>query len=251
MNKLSKMLATLATVSALCSPAAAQISGELTVATDNFSAFRALASVDYTTTVAPKFTIKVGADFEYFFTSPSVASAFVRGIYELNDNIGFGVRAQIGVSDIGASNAIGYVLRGFVYYKTDLVSQSDTIVTLYAQAAAQFNGGFGGDLLLAIDAGYNISSNLTLFAGLEGVVFFPIAFQATGYLELDFFLMDSMLVLGAGVSAGFNGTAFGLVDDGIYGFVRYRFNEEFSLRLLGGTTNFNGFTLKLSALFNR
>jgi hypothetical protein len=252
MHKYLKAFAVLATVAALSSPAAAQISGELTFKTNQFSSFSAFAALDYSLAVAPNAVAKFGLEYTLPFTTTSSVDVFAKVTAALGGGLGASLRADLLLNDIGASNSIGYLVTGKLFYLTSLLNQDRYYVDLYAELSATFNGNFGAGLELKIEGGYALAQNLGAYFGIQGDLgatvtpSFALAPTSTAYLELDYLLMNDMLKLFAGVDLGVYPFGFG----DVYGGLRYQFSEPFAVKFL---TLYNGasVTLSLSALYNR
>jgi hypothetical protein len=262
MKKLFKTIAVLGTIAALSTPAAAQISGELTVKSVNFSSFRALAAVDYSTKVADNVSLKFGLDYNLFFTDPSNVNVFARALISLGGGLGVGLRGDVGFSNIGAGNTLGYAVTGYVYYSKSLVEQDSLYVDLYAEGRVVYSGAFGGGVRLDLDGGYLITNPLAVYFGTSAKfgnsvysaysdstaqsLFGDFGLGLTGYLELDYLISDALKAF-AGVDVGF--LPFGFGD--VYGGLRYDINEQFSVKLTATYYGQNAVTFALSGLYNR
>lgn len=251
MKKLLKALATLATVAALSSPAAAQISGELTLKTTQFQTFSAYAALDYSMVVAPNVNAKFGLEFSYFLTTPSKFNAFAQALIGLGGGLGAGVRADAGVINIGATNDLTYLLQAWLFYTTSLVNQDNFYIDLYAEARAGFNGSFLLSGQLKLDGAYALADHLAAYFGVEGDLGFTLAPAfavnpaATGYLELDYLMLNDALKLFAGIDVGFYPLGFG----DAYAGLRYQFDNQWAVKFV---TIYNGaFVFQLSGLYNR
>jgi hypothetical protein len=262
MKKLFKAIAILGTIAALSTPAAAQITGELTVKSDNFSSFRALAAVDYTTSLGDNASLTFGVDYNLFFTSPSKAGVFAGGLFNLGSGLGAGLRADLSFSGIGASNTLGYSVTGFLFYNRSLVDQNNLYIDLFAEGRVVYNGAFGGGVRLDLDGGYEIATPLAAYFGIStkfgnsvysGFVestaqplFGDFGVGLTGYTELDYLLSRNFKIF-AGVDVSFVPFAF----SDVYGGLRYDLNDQFSVRFTATYTGGNAVTLALSGLYNR
>jgi hypothetical protein len=248
MNKFIKSLAVLATVGALASPAAAQISGFVSVDGLNFGA---RIGLNYAAEINPSTTLVAGLRYNLFISpsSPSAATAFVGADAILSDTLLVGGRIFLSLSDIGVSNSVGVTIRPFISYL--IIGNGDLGVSATLSLNTPVLPAFQLQPWLAIDGSY-LSGPLGVDFGVEADFSVVPAFSfdgVFGYLHIGYEITPALNVFG-GAALAFAGGTFGLTGGlygpdyrGLYAGLNFAINQNFGVRLVGGYDSNIFFTL--------
>jgi hypothetical protein len=259
MKKILNAAVVLATVLTLASPAAAQLSGFVSLdGSPTGPSFGARVGLDYALSLSDAASVTVGARYNLNVignpVAPSSATVFARLDNLLSDSLNVGGQVTVAVSGIGASNAVGLSLRPYVAYRFFANESFAAVATLNLETAIVPT--FTFTPFVQVDTIY-ISGPLTVYFGAEAdfTVTPGFSFDALfGYLNINYTLSD-VLELRAGAGFGYAAGNFGLVggifdsdSSGLYAGLQYTLNDSFKLRLTGGYTG--SIYITLTGFFN-
>jgi opacity protein-like surface antigen len=245
MKKLFKALFALGTVLSFASPAAAQISGFLSLdGSPDSPNFGVRAGLDYALNLSDTANAVVGLRYNVNLIGnplpPSNARLFARVETALSDVLFLGGQLNVALADIGASNSIGLSLRPYVSYTFFTSDSVGAGITLNLDTAIV--PAFTFTPFVQLDAIY-VRGPLTVNFGAEADFTVVPGFSfdgAFGYLNINYALSE-MLEVRAGAGFGFAGNTFGLASgvfdndsNGLYAGLQYALNDNLKLRLTGG-----------------
>jgi hypothetical protein len=249
-----KAVLTVAACAAFSTPAAAQLSGFVSLDGPQFGA---RVGLNYAANLNSTTTLALGVKYNVFFsgnpTPPSSASVFVAANTLLSDRLSVGARLTLGLSGIGASNTFSVGLRPNISYIVLSADNFAVAATLYLETT--ITPSFSLQPWLALDATY-LSGPLKVDFGTEAdfTVVPGFSFDALlAYLHANYQLSDRFGVF-AGASVGLAGGQFGLstglldVDyRGVYGGLSFGLSNSITVRGLAGY--FGGFNFTVTAAF--
>jgi hypothetical protein len=259
MKKVLNTFAVLATVLSLASPAAAQLSGFVSLdGSPTGPTFGARVGLDYALSLSDTATATIGARYNLNVVgnpvAPSSARVFARAETLLSDSLNLGGQVTVTVSGIGASNAVGLSLRPYIAYRFLANESFAAVATLNLETAVV--PAFALTPFVQVDTIY-VSGPLAVYFGAEAdfTVVPSFSFDALfGYLNINYTL-SSALELRAGAGFGYAAGNFGLVggvfdsdSNGIYAGLQYTLSDSFKLRLTGGYAS--SIYLTLTGFFN-
>lgn len=248
MNRFFKSLVALAALAGFSSPAAAQLSGFVSLDGPDFGV---RVGLNYAAAINPSTTLTLGARYNLFISpsSPSEAALLVNAEMLLTDRIALGGRVALEVSGIGASNSVALGIRPYI--SAILVSSSTFGVTGTLYLNAPIVPVFALQPWLAIDGSY-LNGQLRVDFGAEADFTIVQDFSFDGiiaYLHGSYQLSDS-LGLFAGTGFGFVAGNFGLAAnvygpdyDGIYAGLNFALSNAITIRAVGGYIGGVNFTL--------
>ena len=245
MKKILNAVVVLATVVTLASPAAAQLSGFVSLdGSPTGPSFGARVGLDYALSLSDAATATVGARYDLNLVgnpvAPSSARVFARVDNLLSDSLNVGGQVTVTVTGIGATNSVGLSLRPYVAYRFFANESFAAVATLNLETAIVPTIVFTP--FVQVDTIY-VSGPLTVYFGAEAdfTVAPGFSFDALfGYLNINYALSNALEVR-AGAGFGYAGGNFGLVggvfdsdSKGFYAGLQYALNDSFKLRLTAG-----------------
>lgn len=247
-NKFLTSLVILTALAIFSTPAAAQLSGFVSL---DGPAFGVRLGLNYASAINPSTTLTFGARYNVFISpaSPSAAAVFINAETLLTDRIALGGRIALEVSDIGASNTLALGIRPYI--SAILVSSSTFGVTGTLSLNTPIVPNFALQPWLAIDGSY-LTGPLRVDFGAEADFTIVPAFSfdaIVAYLHGSYQLSDQ-IGLFAGTGFGFAGNTFGLAPnvygqdyDGIYAGLNFALSNAITVRAVGGYFGGVNFTL--------
>jgi hypothetical protein len=251
-KNLWKALLTVAACAGFSTPAAAQISGFVSLDGPQFGA---RIGLNYAANLNSTTTLSAGLRYNLYISPavPSDASVFLGLRADLSPTFSVGARVIAGLSDIGAGNSFSLTLRPAA---TLLLLSSNTFaVAATLTLNAPVVPAFALQPWLAVDATY-LSGPLQVDFGAE--VDFTVvpgfSFDGLyGYVHAGYQLSDRLGLFG-GAGFAYAGGTFGLSSvygadyRGVYGGVNFGLSNAITLR--GVVGYFNGFTFTVTAAFS-
>jgi hypothetical protein len=248
MNKFFKSLVVLAALAGFSSPAAAQLSGFVSL---DGPAFGVRLGLNYAAALNPSTTLTFGARYNFLISpsNPSSARVFGRAEALLSDRFAVGAQLDIDLASIGLGNTLGLTLRPYASLILVTGSNFGLVGTLTLNTPVVPS--FALQPWLAIDGSY-VSGALRVDFGAEGDFTVVPAFTFDGvfaYLHGSYQLSDQ-IGLFAGTAFAFAGGTFGLTSniygpdyDGIYGGLNFALSNAITIRAVGGYIGGVNFTL--------
>ena len=252
MNKFFKSIVVLAALATFSSPAAAQLSGFVSL---DGPAFGVRLGLNYASALSSTTSLTFGARYNFNISpsTPSSATLFGGAALMLSDKLEIGGRIILDLNSIGLNNTLGLTLRP--YASLILVTGSNFGLVGTLTLNTPILPSFALQPWLNIDGSY-LSGPLRVDFGVEGDFSIVPAFSFDGvlaYLHGSYQLSDQ-IGLFAGTGFGFSGGTFGLAGnvygpdyDGIYGGLNFALSNAITIRLVGGY--FGGFNFTLTSAF--
>ncbi len=248
MNKFFKSLVTLAALAIFSSPAAAQLSGFVSL---DGPAFGVRLGLNYAAALNTTTSLTFGARYNLNISpsSPSSATLFGGAALALSDKLEVGGRVILDLDSIGLGNTLGLTLRP--YASLILVTGNNFGLVGTLTLNAPILPSFALQPWLAIDGSY-VSGALRVDFGAEADFQVVPAFSFDGifaYLHGSYQL-SNQIGLFAGTAVAFSGGSFGLTDGlygadyrGIYGGLNFALSNAITIRAVGGYFGGVNFTL--------
>ena len=248
MNTFFKSLVTLAALAAFSTPAAAQLSGFVSLDGPDFGV---RVGLNYAAAINPGATATFGVRYNVNISPSSPSSAKVFGGAELllSDKLAVGARIIVDLDSIGLGNTLGLTFRPYVSLILVTGSNFGLVGTLTLNAPIV--PGFKLQPWLAIDGSY-LSGALRVDFGVESdfSVVPALSFDGIfGYLHGSYQLSDKFGLF-AGAGFGFVGNTFGLAAnlygddyDGLYAGLNFALSNAITVRAVGGYLGGVRFTL--------
>ena len=249
MNKFFKSLTVLAALATFSSPAAAQLSGFLSLDGPNFGV---RVGLNYAAALNPSTTLTFGARYNLNISpsSPSSARLFGNAEVLLSNTFSVGGRVQIDVSSIGLGNTLGLTLRP--YASLVLVTGNNFGLVGTLTLNAPIVPGFALQPWLSIDGAY-LTGPLQVNFGAEAdfSILPAVGFDGIFAYVHGSYQLSNSIGLFAGTAVAFSGGAFGLTnalyltDDfrGIYAGLNFALSNAITIRAVGGYLGGVNFTL--------
>ena len=248
MSKFFKSLVVLAAVAGFSTPAAAQLSGFVSL---DGPAFGVRVGLNYAAALNPSTTLTFGARYNFNISpsSPSSARVFVGAELLLSDRLAVGARLDVDLDSIGLGNTLGLLLRP--YASLILVTGSNFGLVGTLTLTTPIVPDFGLQPALAIDGSYVTGALRADFGAEAGFTVVPtVRFNGVlAYLHGSYQLSDQ-IGLFAGAGFGFVGDTFGLAAnlygpdyDGLYAGLNFALSNAITIRAVGGYLGGVNFTL--------